>query len=580
MRTLGLNISGYISSAALVESGRIISAACEERFSRSKRDRSFPAQTIRWCLAQSRLSLDDVDRVAVAWNPSRNLSRSLGMLKEANRSRGLYLSYVPNELASQFGLVPEAQAAQQLLGRDIVYVDHHLAHAASACYSSPWEHGAVATVDAFGEEDAITLGRFQGGDIQVLQRVAFPHSMGSFYSYFTEFLGFQADADEYKVMALGAFADRDEAERLLDAVKSTYRMGSVEGRLDFQLDLSLFDFYLFHRPHDFTALARRLGFGPRHKDDPLEGRHYALAWALQQSFEDQMFTVMRHLKTLTGESHVAVAGGCFMNSVANGRLALARDLFESVHVPPYPDDSGTAMGAALLASGRALDEPRAASRHNFFGPTLTASLAAAALDRRKLGFEKLANKPEAIARRLEQGEILGYGYGAMEFGQRALGHRSIFADPRIPDIRDQINFHVKGREWFRPYAASILADQVSTVFDVPENFEALFMEKVAQVRPEWAEKIPGILHADGSVRLHTVDPETQPDLHAILRAFHDLTGVPLVLNTSFNVAGMPIVCTAEDAIGCFFACGLDSLVLDDLLVTKPRSGRKGPGEPT
>ncbi len=567
MRTLGLNISGYIASAALVDGGEILAAGCEERYSRQKRDRGFPTRALRDALDRTGTKASDLDAIAVAWNPARNLRRNLNLLWEANSSRGKYLTYVPNNLATALDVEPDDQSVQEILGLRVTYLDHHLAHAASAAFTSPWEHGAVVTIDAFGEEDTLTIGTFRGGHIELTERVRFPHSVGSFYSFFTEFLGFQPDADEYKVMALAAYADPAEGARLLERVRRLYTLEVRNGRLCYELDLNRFEHYVFHRPRDYGPLAAAIELPARPAGAPLDGRHYALAWALQRSFEDTVFEVLRHARAVTGERFVALAGGCFMNSVANGKLELGQAPFDEVHIPPYPDDSGSAIGAALYLNLHDRGRHRF-HRHNFFGPVVDGAEAARSLARRKLPARQVADAPATLARLVADGAIVGYAAGAMEFGQRALGHRSIFADPRDPQVRDKVNEHVKRREWFRPYAASILAERVHEVFEAPPGFQSLFMEKVRPVRAAWRERIPGLLHADGTVRVHTIDQATNPRLHAILVAFERLTGVPLILNTSFNVAGMPIVCTADDALDCFFACGLDALVLDDHLVQK------------
>lgn len=567
MRTLGLNISGYIASAALAVDADLVAAGCEERYSRVKRDRNFPVRALRDALSRAGLTASDLDGVAVAWNPSRNLRRNLNLLWDANTFRGKYLTYVPNNLATALDVEPDDQTTQDILGLRVTYLDHHLAHAASAAFTSPWPSGAVVTIDAFGEEDTLTIGTFRDGRIDVAERVKFPHSVGSFYSFFTEFLGFQPDADEYKVMALGAYADPAEGAKLLERVRTLYTLDVQNGRLRYELDLNRFEHYVFHRPRDYGPLAAAIGLPARPAGGPLDGRHYALAWALQRSFEDTVFQVLRHARAVTGERRVALAGGCFMNSVANGKLELGDAPFDEVHIPPWPDDSGSAIGAALYANLAGRGGHRFV-RHAFFGPEVTGPRAAEALTRRKLASSRLADPAAAVAERVAAGDIVGYAAGGMEFGQRALGHRSIFADPRDPQVRDKVNEHVKRREWFRPYAASILAERVHEVFEAPAGFQSLYMEKVRPVRALWRERIPGLLHADGTVRVHTVDAATNPRLHAVLTAFAGLTGVPLILNTSFNVAGMPIVCSADDALDCFFGCGLDTLVLDDRLVQK------------
>lgn len=568
MKTLGLNISGYITSAALVEDGEILAASCEERFSRKKRDRAFPLLAAKDALERTGLRPDELDAVAIGWNPGRNMSRDFDLRSSANRLRAEYLAYVPNAMARLLGGPPGETTIQEVLSRRVIYVDHHLAHAASTCFTSPWESGAVVTIDAFGEEDSLTVGRFAGNNIEVLERVRFPHSLGSFYSYITEFLGFRADSDEYKVMALGAFADPKESERVYKRMRSLYRIGSEGRHLRFELDLSRFDFYLFHRAHDFGPLSEILGLKPRGVEDALISSHFAVAAALQRCFEEIVKTVLLYAKSLTNESRVALAGGCFMNSVANGKLEGEDAIFQEVHIPPYPDDSGVAIGAALFVNLNGSDARRREYRHNFFGPEVTSAEAESALARYKIPSLRLVNPHKTIARLIAEGEIVAYAGGAMEFGQRALGNRSIFADPTDPDIRAKVNERVKRREWFRPYAASVLAEKVDEVFEAPKGFHAYFMEKVRRVRPEWADRIRGILHADQSVRLHTVSEDTNKDLYELISEFERLKGVPLVLNTSFNVAEMPIVCDVEDAVVCFFSSGLDSLVIGDRLVRK------------
>lgn len=572
MRVLGLNISGFISSAALVENGEILAAAAQERFSRLKRDRTFPVAAIEYCLTDCGMEVSDLDAVAIGWNPGRNLDRDLRLLNEANRLRAKYLTYVPNALALAFPGEPGTETVQEILGHRLVYVDHHLAHAASACLTSSFDHAAFVTIDAFGEEDTLTVGTFADGRFDVQDRVRFPHSLGAFYSYFTEFLGFRADQDEYKVMALGAYANPDLGQLIFKRASNLYRIGSRDDRLFFELDLARFDHYMFHRKWDFGPLSEVLEVRPRLPTEPLEDVHFAVAWALQACFESIVATVLHHAQAVTGEKRIALSGGSFMNSVANGRLTLPGGAFEEVFIPPYPDDSGTAIGAALYVALEGRGRAHLDYRNNFFGPEVTAVEAEEAIRRRKIKYRRVEDPAATIAELVASGEIVAHAAGKMEFGQRALGHRSIFADPRDPEARNKVNRDVKRREPFRPYAASVLADRVHEVFDCDEAFHSNFMEKVRTVTDAWAEKIPGVLHADRSVRLHTVDPSVNPLTYAIVNAFETRTGVPLVLNTSFNVMGMPIVCSADDALDCFFASGLDSLVLCDLLVRKEADG--------
>ena len=369
-------------------------------------------------------------------------------------------------------------------------------------------------------------------------------------------------------MALGAYADPERGARLRERLARLYTVAAGGERFRFALDLRYFDHYQFDRAHDFGPLADALGVAPRTADEPLGDEHYAVAWALGRCFEEILRETLRHARAITGEDHVALAGGCFMNSVANGKLLDGGAPFSDVHVPPYPDDSGTAVGAALHATLGGRGRPHRPYRHNAFGPRIDPERAARALRYRKVPFARVADPAEAIAAAVAGGEVVAIAAGRMEFGPRALGQRSILADPRDPDVRRRLNEHVKNRQWFRPYGVSVLTEHAAAVFDCEAPFRADFMERVRPVRPEWADRIRGVTHADGSVRVHTVDDESAPGFAAVLRAFHRRTGVPLVVNTSFNVAGMPIVRGETDAIDCFFACGIDTLFLENVVVRK------------
>jgi len=573
--TLGLNTSGYISSAGIVHKGKVVAGACEERFSRIKRDRSFPANAVAFCLRSANVSKEHLDAVAVGWNPVINLKKDFSLLQDANRLRGIHLTYNINALYGVLGEWGEDERCMvNAFGVQCHFVDHHLAHAASACLLSPFEHCAFATVDAFGEEDSMTMGVFDGARFQTMEHIKFPHSPGSFYSYITEFLGFKRDSDEYKVMALGAYAEDSLSRLFYERLRPLLNFGTKDGRFFFQVDLRFFDYYMFHRPYDFGALEGVLGIKRRTKDAPLKDEHFAIASALQRCFEELVGCFLRHTKEKTGIEKVALAGGCFMNSVYNGRLCTTENIFKDVYIPPFPDDSGVAIGSALFVDFERFGVRGEAMFQNFIGPSITKEEALQVLKKACLEFESPQCIEEEVASLVADGFIVGHAYKAMEFGQRALGNRSIFADPRVKDIRAILNRQVKGREWFRPYGVSVLEDHVSEVFQCDQGFKAPFMEKVVFVRQSWASKIKGCLHNDGSVRVHTVKEDENPRLFRILEAFYKKTGVPLLINTSFNLSQMPIVATASDAIACFFTSGMDALVLDDFLLVKPHVQRK------
>ncbi len=565
MNILGLNADGYISSAALVRDGRIVAAAPEERYTRLKQDRAFPTNAIRFCLENAGLTMQDLDAITVGWNPALNLKRRMNSLSEALKQKAKHLYYVPNELLQ---LVPDKDTttAEQVFhlkdwDMRVVYVRHHMSHLAASYFLSPYRRAAWMVADGFGEEAAVVMGYGEGTKLTVLKEIKFPQSMGMFYGCFTNFLGFRADSDEWKVMALAALGREDLSSKFSKVI-------SIGDDGTFELDLTYYNHFMFEREGMFTEKMEEL-FGPRRlPHEPMTQRHYDIALGMQLFTEQALTKMLQWLHRETGMDDLCVSGGVFMNSVFNGKL-LKNTGFRNVFIPAFPDDSGVAMGSALYHYYTGNEGAKwEAAEHNYYGPEFSNADVKAELDKRKLPFRYVADVEQEAAQLIADGNIMGWFQGRMEFGQRALGNRSIVADPRRADMKELINRHVKFREPFRPYAPSIMEEHTQEWFHIEPGRQVPFMESVHIIKEGQAARIPAVTHYDGTGRIQTVSHTTNPRYHNLIREFHKLTGVPIVLNTSFNVNAMPVVCTPGDALDCFFACGLDVLVMGNYIVDK------------
>ncbi len=572
MRILGLNHDMFIASAALIEDGRVIAAGAEERFTRRKRTREFPEQAIHYCLREAGIGIEDIDAFAASWNPAAYFRKFNPLFSNKRRHMAEHLYAVPDHLLKMF---PEGDHGADFIEqripvmgkeRRVFFVSHHRAHVGNAYHLSPFEEAAIITADSQGEYEATTFSIGRAGKTELLRAIDFPQSIGAFYSTFTEFLGFRPNSDEWKVMALGAYAEgdnpfdaimRDEVVRLL-----------ADGGYEF--DLSFFQGYMPEKPALYTERLVQAFGAPRREDEPLEPRHYQIAAAVQRRSEDLAFHMMRKLQEQTGAKNLCVSGGFFMNSLLNGKI-LKETPFEQVFISSCPDDSGNAIGAALYLQNDILGHvERAPMTHNYWGPAFSDEEIRTTIERYGLVAEKHDDIAAVCAAQLAEGKLVGWFQGRMEFGQRALGNRSILADPRSASTRDQVNLAVKYRESFRPFAPAVLADRARDWFELPEGASAPYMEQVHMVREDRREQIAAVVHADGSGRLQTVEQATNPRYHALISRFAELTGVPVVLNTSFNLNGEPVVCTPTDAIRTFHSCGLDLLALGSYLVRKGR----------
>jgi carbamoyltransferase len=590
MHVLGISCFFHDAAAALVKDGVLVAAAEEERFSRKKHDYEFPSHAIEYVLAAGGLSAADLDHVAFFEKPfvkfERILMTSLQMFPRAARLfREAMVTWLLDKLwvsaliEEQLG-VPRAK---------ILFSEHHLSHAASSFFCSPFEEAAILTVDGVGEWATATMGRARGTEIRLDREIRFPHSIGLLYSTFTAFLGFEVNEGEYKVMGMAPYG----TPRYVDDVRKLVRM-APDG--SFRLNMEYFDFHcsterpytrkfltLFGEPRgvDENFFTERSGypsyFGPRPPDYAERTRrnqHYAdIAASIQAVTEELVLNMAQAARRETGLSRLCLAGGVGLNSVANWKI-LQQTGFEELYVHPAAGDSGGAVGAALYAYHTLLGKPRSfVMEHAFWGQAHDEDAIRAFLDGENIGYERLDDDGllDRTVDTLVAGQVVGWSQDRFEWGPRALGHRSILADPRRADMKDIVNTKIKFREPYRPFAPSVLAPRVHDYFDaagVERQYPARFMLLVTPVREARQDVIPAVTHVDGTGRLQMVVREGNARYYDLIERFGQATGVPVILNTSFNLRGEPIVNTPREAYTTFRRSGLDALVLGNYFVRK------------
>jgi carbamoyltransferase len=573
MYILGLNAYHGDSSACIYHNGELITASEEERFRRLKHWAGFPSESIKFCLREAGIQATDLDHVAISRDPKANaLSKvkhlltkgaSLGTLVDRLQNRQKVAS-VKAQLAAIWGL-KEAD-----LKAKVHNVEHHRSHLASAFFASSFDEAALLSIDGFGDFTSTMTGIGRGNQIEVLETVTYPHSLGVFYTTFTQFLGFPHYGDEYKVMGLAPLGKPLYVDKLRDVV-----------RLDKGL-FSLNEKY-FRHPAEGVKMSWEGGlpeigplfspylvdkFGPaRGKDDPLTEYHKDLAASVQRFCEEVIFYLLNHLHKRTQLDRVCIAGGVAQNSVANGKMA-ANTPFKHIYIPPAGHDAGTCIGAALYVYNHLLGQPRTTPMvHGYLGSKYHNDEIEQMLKERGVAHKHYDDEAlfDKVTSTLIDGGVVGWFQGRAEFGPRALGHRSILADPRRADAKDILNQKIKRRESFRPFAPSILKEFV------PEYFESVddvpFMEKVFVIKPEKRADIPAVTHVDGTGRLQTVEQAVEPKYYGLIKRFHDKTGIPILLNTSFN-ENEPIVNHPSEALDCYLRTKMDLLVLGNLVVER------------
>ncbi len=565
MKILGIHQSGTNSSAALNIEGHIKAALLEERLSRVKFDKAYPQLAINECLSLNGITVDELDGVAIGWNPVIQLAaRYRPGFSDWVAYGGQRLYSAIHRLAGQV-FDPQMDVATlsvDNLKPEFFYVRHHLCHASTAFFLSPFEEAAYLTCDGYGEQEVITWGVGRGSKIEQIKSHNFPHSIGQFYSAMTDFLGFRADKDEWKVMGMAALGDTN---RYIDKIKELIKI--EEGAVT--LDLSFFDFYNFERDNLLSpVMYSYLGLEPRTDKAPLRQEHFDLAAATQKITEEIFSSLLRYVLRKTGQKNLCLSGGSFLNSCFNGKILEMVPQCQAVFIPFCPDDAGNSIGSSLYVSSLK-GAPRPEGISPFLGRRWSNEQIKEELIRFRLPVNYLTNPAREAARLVTAGHTIGWFQGAMEFGPRALGNRSILADVRDVNNREKLNRAVKFREGFRPFAAAVKQEKAPIFFQ--GNFkeqQAPFMEKVFRVTKEMAAKGPAAVHADSSCRIQTVNAEQNQLFYELLSEIETITGLPMVLNTSFNLNEEPIVNSPADALRSFFTSGLDSLFLGSYLLTK------------
>lgn len=567
MYILGLTTLGD-SAATLIKDGKIVAAAEEERFSRKKHHSGFPYKAIRFCLDHAGIELKDVEHVGHYWKPWILRHKAMQAVKAAFVSRDMFKARADRGIAqvgdSYLGMFRHPKRLREHFGPSdfkFHYLEHHQTHAASAFFVSPFKSAAILTWDGTGEDTTTLFSKGSGNKIEVLKRIKLPHSLGQFYSAVTNYIGFDMFAgDEWKVMGLAAYGKPKHYDFFREKVLTT------NGSTGFKFDIKVLDHHLAKHYKFSDTIIKELG-PSRKKGDELTEHHWDIASSAQKALEDTAIHLVKQIKEMTGEENLCLAGGVAFNSVMNGRI-FHETPFKNFYVQAAAGDAGCSLGAALMVWHQTLDNPRDfVMNHAYWGPGFSNNECRYALDEAGLKYETLEDEVllPKLAKMISEGAIIGWFNGRMELGPRALGARSFLADPRRADMREILNHKVKLREWFRPLAPSMQEEHGTEVFGVEHHDP--FMITVLEVAEEYKSKIPAVVHVDGTARPQMVSRETNPRYWNLINEFKKLTGIPMLLNTSFNVQE-PIVCTPNDAINTFRNSNFDALVLENNLVER------------
>ncbi|MBN2105761.1 carbamoyltransferase [bacterium] len=563
MYILGIDCYGHDSAAALLKDGEIVAIAEEERFTREKHTTSFPINAMKYCLEEAGIEGSQLDMVGYYWDPSLGVGQRIWhILRYFPHSIELVRSRTKKDFFPMLKIRDLIWKSLNLDHADtrFEYVEHHLAHAASTFLVSPFEQAAILSIDAVGEWTSTWYGYGKKNRIYLLKEIGFPHSMGMLYGSVTEYLGFKFASGEGKVMGLAPYGKPIYINEFRKIVKLKPEGG-------FKLDLSYFDFHKKGRGH-WVSKKFIEEFGPARTTEKATDPHYAdIAASLQLMTEEVGLHCAEYLHKETGMDTICMAGGVALNSVMNGRI-LSEGPFKDIYIQPIANDAGTSLGTALVLHNKYGGERKAQMPHAYWGPSFEDAQIETVLKSKNIPYEKLNNAPEKTAELLAGGRIVGWFQGRMEVGPRALGNRSILADPRKAEMKDILNSRVKHRESFRPFAPSILEERVSDYFEV--DYPSPFMILVYKVRPEKEHEVAAISHVDHTGRVQTVSRQYNPRYWNLIDEFRKITGVPVVLNTSFNIRGEPIVGSPEDAVSCFLGTGMDYLVLNDYLLDKSK----------
>lgn len=581
MIVLGLNAYHGDSAAALIKDGKLIAAAEEERFRRIKHWSGMPSESIRWCLQDAGLKLSDVDHIAINRNPKvNNLRRALYVLRKRPSLQLILKRFGNIRRAASFEDQVKDAFPGEALRAQIHHVEHHLAHLASSYLVSGFDEAVCLSVDGFGDFASSAWGLGRGSDIKIDGRVYFPHSLGIFYTVITQFIGFPHYGDEYKVMGLAPYGQPKYLPQMREIVQ-------IQSDGSFKLNLKYFRHHSDDVHYTWDNCCPEVGtlyrkealedlLGPeRAKGQPLEQKHHDLARSAQAMYEEAFFALLQSLHGKYRCSDLALSGGCAMNSVANGKVYL-NSPFKRMYLPASAGDAGGAIGSAFVVARQQDTSTKPfVMDHAYVGPRSTDDEIKSLLESRTAEiqaegcsvrrYEDESELCQTTAAAITEGKVIGWFQGRMEWGPRALGNRSILGDPRRADMKDILNLKIKRRESFRPFAPSILREEVNEWFEQEDDVP--FMMEVFQVRQDKRTQIPATTHVDGSGRLQTVHRETNPRYHRLISSYKAITGVPILLNTSFN-ENEPVVCRPQEALDCFLRTKMDVLVLNDWIVAR------------
>ena len=565
MYTLGISCYYHDSAAALLKDGHVIAAVEEERFSRKKFDDDFPKLAINWCLKEAGITPEQIDSVAFYDKPILKFERLLdNYIAVAPRGLNSFLDVIPKWLHKRLWIKTDIKKHLKGFNGEIIFPEHHMSHAAHAFYTSPFEEAAILTVDGVGEWTTASFGTAKNNTIQLTNDIRWPHSVGLFYSAFTYFLGFQVNEGEYKLMGLSAYGKPKYYDLIINNLIDVKDDGSIH------LNMKYFAF-----THDKVMtndkFSKLFGIPPKKKHDETLQIHFDIGASAQKVLEEIILKMAQHVYKKTRMKNLCFGGGVALNGVANYNL-LKNSPFDNIHIPPSPGDAGSAVGCAQYSyyihhsqKKNIENNPSVTIRENVYvGPSYTNEEIRKFLDSDKVSYEKLDEQSllERTAKLISEGNIVGWYQGKMEWGPRALGNRSILADPRDAKMKDILNEKIKHRESFRPFAPSIMEEYVSDYFDI--DIPSPYMLMVTNVKQP--KKIPAVTHVDGTGRLQTVSAESNPLYYNLINEFYKITGIPVLINTSMNVMGEPIVNTPEQAYAMITKTDMDCIIMGDNLI--------------
>jgi len=570
MNILGLSFYYHDSSAALVQDGVLTAAAEEERFSRLKHDSGFPGLAIEFALKRGGITIHDVDYVVFYEKPFVKFERMLlSAMATFPRSSAVFRESMQRWISDKLWIKSMMARELGIPSSKILFCDHHMSHAASSYFTSHFAESAILTVDGAGEWSTATMGVGRGNKIEIFKELRFPHSLGLLYSAFTAYCGFEINEGEYKLMGMHPYGKPTMVDKIYEIIRV-----ADDGSLWHDMR-----YFAYHYSRDTTladAFGKHFGRPPRDPklgDKSLDPFYCDVAASIQRVTEEVLFKMARYLRKETGIKNLCLAGGVALNSVANYKIWHQERIFDDIYVHPAPGDDGGAVGAAYWAYNHLLGQPRGPVLTTpYLGSEYSDAEVKAFLDKHSIAYEHVTDDEkfyDFVARQLVDGAVCGWFRGRFEWGPRALGARSIIADPRKPEMKEKLNATIKFREAFRPFAPSVTVEAAADFFDIPEaerHHPARFMLYVAPVRPEKRDVLPAITHEDGSGRLQTVFKDVSPAYHRMIERFGELTGVPVVMNTSFNLKGEPIVEDPSHAFNTFSLSGMDFLFLNNFVV--------------